>query len=186
MRLLMESQNKTSRGNFSQEDYNLARFAVIAWVDETILNSLWNEKDKWQRKQLQREYETTEAGEIFFDRFNSIEPHQRDVREVYYICLALGFKGRYIHEGDDYLLDKLKSSNLKFLTGSSLGVPSLERDDLFPGAYPLESATASPARPLDRFSTFTLLCLAFPAVLFLGLYVIYAFILGNISDNLLK
>jgi type VI secretion system protein ImpK len=187
LRLLTESQNRTGRGNFSQEDYDLARFAVIAWVDETILNSPWNEKDKWQREQLQRiYYQTTDAGEIFFDRLNTIGPHQRDVREVFYLCLALGFKGRYIHEGDDYLLDQLKTSNLKVLTGSSVGVPSLEKGDLFPDAYALESTTVSPTKPLGRFSTFTLLCISFPVVLFLGLYLIYAFILGNIGGNLLK
>jgi type VI secretion system protein ImpK len=187
LRLLTESQNRMGRGNFSQEDYDLARFAVVAWIDETILNSPWNEKDKWQREQLQRiYYQTTDAGEIFFDRLNSIGPHQRDVREVYYLCLALGFKGRYIHEGDDYLLDQLITSNLKVLTGSSVGVPSLEKGDLFPDAYALESTTVSPMKPLGRFSTFNLLCLSFPVVLFLGLYLIYAFILGNVGDNLLK
>jgi type VI secretion system protein ImpK len=187
LRLLTESQNKMGRGNFSQEDYDLARFAVVAWVDETVLNSPWNEKDKWQREQLQRiYYQTTDAGEIFFDRLNAIGPHQRDVREVYYLCLALGFKGRYIHEGDDYLLDQLKTSNLKVLTGSSVGVPSLEKGDLFPDAYPLEPTTVSPAKPFGRFSTFMLLCVSFPVLLFLGLYLIYAFILGNVGDNLLR
>ena len=91
----------------------------------------------------------------------------------------MGFKGRYIHEGDDYLLDQLKTSNLKVLTGSSVDVPSLEKGDLFPNAYPLESATVSQTKPLGRFSTFNLLCLSFPVILFLGLYLIYTFILGN-------
>lgn len=187
LRLLTESQNRMSQGNFSQEDYDLARFAVIAWVDETILSSSWNEKDKWQREQLQRVYyQTTDAGEIFFDRLNSIGPHQRDVREVYYLCLALGFKGRYIYEGDDYLLEQLKTSNLKVLTGSSVDVPSLQKGNLFPNAYPLESAPGSQTKPLRRFSIFNLVCLSLPVILFLGLYLIYTFILGNVGDNLLK
>jgi type VI secretion system protein ImpK len=187
LRLLTESQARMGQGNFSQEDFDLARFAVIAWVDETILNSSWNEKDKWQREQLQRVYhQTTDAGEIFFDRLNSIGPHQRDVREVYYLCLAMGFKGRYIHEGDDYLLDQLKTSNLKVLTGSSVDIPSLKKGDLFPDAYPLSSITGSQTKSLRRFSLFNLLCLSFPLVLFLGLYLIYTFILGNVGDNLLK
>ena len=186
-RLITQSQRYLENGTVSREDYDLARFAVIAWVDETILNSSWNEKDKWQREQLQRVYyQTTDAGEIFFDRLNSIGPHQRDVREVYYLCLAMGFKGRYVHEGDDYLLDQLKTSNLKVLTGSSVDIPSLEQGDLFPDAYPLASITGSQTKTLRRFSLFNLLCLSFPVVLFLGLYLIYTFILGNVGDNLLK
>jgi type VI secretion system protein ImpK len=186
-RLLSDSQNKMSQGNFSQEDYDLARFAIVAWTDEIIMNSDWNEKDKWQREQLQRiYYQTTDAGELFFDRLNAIGPHQRDVREVYYLCLALGFKGRYIHEGDDYRLAQLRTSNLKVLTGSSVGVPSLEKGDLFPDAYPVIPEAVAPGKSMVRFSSFTLLCLGFPVVLFLGLFVIYAFILNSYADNWLK
>ena len=63
---------------------------------------------------------------IFFKKLNSIGPHQRDVREVYYICLAMGFAGQYCNEGDDYLLEQLKTSNLKVLSGGSMGVPTLD------------------------------------------------------------
>ena len=38
-RLIAQSEASRERGRFSQEDFNLARFAVFAWVDETILAS---------------------------------------------------------------------------------------------------------------------------------------------------
>ncbi|MBW1834922.1 MAG: DotU family type IV/VI secretion system protein, partial [Deltaproteobacteria bacterium] len=121
-RLISKSQESLNNGSFSQEDYDLARFAIFAWIDEAILNSSWKEKHLWQGEQLQRfYYQTADAGEIFFERLNTLGPHQRDVREVYYLCLAIGFMGRYCHEGDEYLLEQLKTSNLKLLTGSSVG-----------------------------------------------------------------
>jgi len=186
-RLISESQHTANDGNFPQEDYDLARFAIFAWVDEAILSSSWKEKSRWQGEQLQRfYYQTTDAGEIFFDRLNAIGPHQRDVREVYYLCLAMGFSGRYCHEGDDFLLDQVKTSNLKLLTGSSMGIPSVEKGDLFPDAYPSDSIEMyqKPGRRL--LSTFTLFCIGIPVVLYLFLFMIYWFILGNIGDNLIN
>ncbi|MBN1932238.1 MAG: DotU family type IV/VI secretion system protein [Desulfobacterales bacterium] len=185
-RLISESQDSLKKGNLSAEDYDLARFAIFAWIDEAILNSGWNEKDKWQREQLQRiYYRTADAGEIFFERLNAVGPHQRDVREVYYLCLAMGFMGRYCREGDEYLLDQLKTSNLKLIMGSSMGLGALT-EELFPEAYPVESSTAGVGKVKNRFSFFTILCLGFPVVLYGVLFLIYRFILSNIGENLLS
>ena len=107
---------------------------------------------------------------------------QRDVREVYYLCLAMGFTGRHCHAGDEFLLDQLKSSNLKLLSGSSAGLPSLERSELFPEAYAAASGAVLPRR--SGFPLFTILCLGFPVVLYLFFFVIYKFVLSNIGNNL--
>ena len=186
-RLISKSQESLNNGAFSQEDYDLARFAIFAWIDEAILNSSWKEKHLWQGEQLQRfYYQTADAGEIFFERLNTLGPHQRDVREVYYLCLAIGFMGRYCHEGDEYLLEQLKTSNLKLLTGSSVGLPSLEKGELFPEAYPVESSEVISLKEKKRFSTFTLLCLGTPVLLYSVLFLIYGFILNNIGESLLS
>ena len=184
-RLMSDIEIRVGQSGITPDDYDLARFAVVAWVDETLLSSQWQDKDHWQKESLQRlYYQTADAGELFFERLNAVGPHQRDVREVYYLCLAMGFKGRYIHEGDDFLLDQLKTSNLKLLTGTSVGIPSLESGNFFPEAYPVETEVSAPSRAGRRFSRFTLIGLAFPVVLFAGLFIIYTFILGHIGDSL--
>ncbi len=187
-RMISESERCAEKEGFSREDYDLARFAVCAWIDETILSSPWNERNRWQGEQLQLVYyKTTDAGEIFFDRLNAIGPHQREVREVYYLCLALGFQGQYCKEGDDFLLDQVKTSNLKLLTGSSVGIPSLERGELFPEAYVSESGQLEQTRSgRSRFSLFSVAFVLFPILLFGGLFFIYRFILDNVGDGLLK
>jgi len=58
-RLISKSQESLNNGAFSQEDYDLARFAIFAWIDEAILNSSWKEKHLWQGEQLQRFYYQT-------------------------------------------------------------------------------------------------------------------------------
>ncbi len=187
-RMISESENCAEKAKFPPEEYDLARFAVFAWIDETILSSSWKEKSRWQGEQLQLLYfKTSDAGEIFFDRLNTIGPHQRDVREVYYLCLALGFQGQYCNEGDEFLLEQVKTSNLKLLTGSSVGIPSLERGEIFPEAYVNEVHQAEPARSGWRgFSFFSLALIVFPLLLFGGLFFIYRFILSNVGEGLLK
>lgn len=186
MRLISECHDKFEKSSFPQDDYDLARFAVFAWIDEVILGSSWEHKKQWQKDLLQRIYfQTTDAGEIFFDRLNTIGPHQKDVREVYFLCMEMGFTGRYCREGDEFLLDQLKISNLKLLTGSSVGIPSLEKTELFPEAYPAEIAEAATGKKGKLFSSLTLFSIGFPVLLYFGLFLIYKFILNNVGENLL-
>jgi type VI secretion system protein ImpK len=186
-RLLSQSEGTLKRGLVSEEDYRQAHFAVCAWVDEAILNSPWKEKAQWMREQLQRlHYQTTDAGEEFFERLNRLGPAQAGVREVYYLCLAMGFTGRYCNPGDEFLLEQLKTSNLKLLSGSSVGLPSLERGDLFPEAYQPEAARAAPQQKGSFLSLFTLACLAGPIVLFAVLFLIYRFALTGVGENILS
>ncbi|OEU65340.1 MAG: type VI secretion system protein ImpK [Desulfobacterales bacterium PC51MH44] len=185
-RLISESDGSLKNGAFAPEDYDSARFAVFAWVDEAILSSSWDQKIRWQGEQLQRlYYQTADAGEAFFERLNAIGPHQRDVREVYYLCLAMGFMGRYCHEGDEYLLEQVKTSNLKLLIGSPVGLPTLDKGELFPETYAVESGEVAPRKAKKRFPAFTLFCLGLPVILYLGLFLIYRFILSNTGEQLL-
>ncbi len=184
-RMIKESESGFQNARFTPDDYNLARFAVFAWIDEAVLASNWKGRIQWQREQLQRiYYQVTDAGEIFFERLNGLGAHQRDVREVYYLCLSLGFTGQYCNAGDDFLLEQLRISNLKLLTGSTLGLPALDKETLFPAAYPRNEG-APAGRPGRRWSGFALAAAAGPVVLFGVLYVVYRFILHNIGQNLI-
>jgi type VI secretion system protein ImpK len=183
LQLLSESQRRSA--DFPPEDYEQARFAICAWIDEAVMNSSWNEITTWQREPLQLKfYQTTNAGELFFERLNNLAVHQNDVREVYYLCLAMGFKGRYGNAEDKFLLDQLKTSNLKVLTGASIGIPSLKKAELFPEAYPVESAERILPKATSRFNPVNILMAAFPVALFGVLYLIYVFVLNNVSDTL--
>jgi type VI secretion system protein ImpK len=187
-RLIAESERHLENETVSREDYDLARFAIFAWIDEAILSSQWDGKTHWQREKLQRiYYETDDAGEKFFEKLdlNTIGPQQRDVREIYYLCLAMGFTGQYCNEGDELLLEQVKSKNLKILFGSSMGMPSLDEDELFPEAY-----QDRPAKPPDTglrfFSPLTLICLGVPVVIYLILFIYFSLDLKNLGDEIIK
>jgi type VI secretion system protein ImpK len=185
LRLLSQGEVPVKRGFFTQEDYETGRFAVCAWIDEAILNSSWNQRQQWQREQLQRFfYGTTEAGEEFFERLNSLGPHQREVREVFFLVLALGFQGGYCHPEDEPLLEHLKASNVKLLVGTSVGLPSLERRELFPEAYPGDFIQVRPSPRRRGFFLITVLGLAGPVILFGALFMLFRAILDSAGGKL--
>lgn len=184
-RLLARSGDAVGYGGIAQEDYDTARFAVCAWIDETVMNSSWPGRQLWQRELLQRvHYQTTNAGELFFDRLNALGPQQGDAREVYYLCLAMGFTGRYCNEGDKFLIDQLKTSNLKVLTGSSLGVPSMDKGELFTEGYPPDTGHEAKAEKGGGIPLFNLAAAGLPVALFGVLFLIYHFVLNNVSETL--
>ena len=187
-RLIEQSETCVGDGMVNRTDYDMARFAVFAWIDEAIMSSQWEGKQKWQRELLQRQYyQTADAGEGFFDRLNQIGLHQQDIREVYYICLAMGFTGQYGNEGDTVLLEGLKSENLKILTGSSVGVPNLKQQTLFPEAYTDAPEVSQPSyRKSKRFSPTVIVCLAAPILLYALLFLIYRFVLNNIGESFIQ
>jgi len=185
--LFTKSEGYVTRGAVTHDDYSQARFALCAWVDEAILGSRWLHKNRWLSDQLQRlYYNTTDAGVEFFERLSSIGLHQRDVREVFYLCLSQGFSGRYCNPGDEYNLEQIKTANLKLLLGSSVGLPSLERADLFPEAYPSGTGELIKQKNQSGSRIVTAICLAAPVVLFCILYLVYRFTLSGISENFLR
>ncbi len=83
-----------------------AEFAVVAFFDETILTSEWAGRDAWAAQPLQlSRYNRYDAGEAFFERLRVLlaEGASDQVLEVYYLCLALGYKGRYQIHGREVL-----------------------------------------------------------------------------------
>ena len=186
-RLMSASEGYPARGEVARDDFDLARFALCAWIDEAILSSRWRHKNRWLSDQLQRlHYNTTDAGEEFFLRLEGIGLQQRELREVYYLCLALGFSGRYCHAGDDSRLEQIKNSHLKILLGAPTGVPSLEQAVLFPEAR--AGGEPKPCKPQKAVASrlVNAVCLAAPAALFCILYLVYHFTLSGISENFLR
>ncbi|WP_022665659.1 DotU family type IV/VI secretion system protein [Desulfospira joergensenii] len=185
-RLIRESEVLSEQARATREDYDLARFAVFAWIDEAVMGSAWEGRGYWQGEQLQRRYyQTSDAGELFFQKLNTIGPHQNPVREVYYLCLALGFTGQYHNQGDDMLIDQLKTSNLKLLTGSSMDLPAIDRMQLFPDAYRKDPHSVD-AGGKGGFSLLTAAAFLVPVGLYGILFFIYRFVLSNVGETLIS
>jgi type VI secretion system protein ImpK len=86
---------------YSTDDIKMATFAVVGFLDESVLSAQNPMFSGWPRKTLQEElFGTHMAGEIFFQNLQSLlgrsdSPELADLLEVHYLCLLLGYRGRY-------------------------------------------------------------------------------------------
>jgi len=98
-RLLADVRSGAQKRGFSAHAIDEAQFAVVAFLDERVLTSEWEQKETWRAHSLQFElYDRYDAGEQFFirlERLHAAPGDHADALEVYYLCLALGFRGRY-------------------------------------------------------------------------------------------
>lgn len=96
-----QADEEGRRRGYSADDIELAIFAVVAFLDESILNLRSPIFADWPRQPMQEErYGHHIAGEIFFQNLQKLlgrtDSHElADLLEVYYLCLLLGFAGRY-------------------------------------------------------------------------------------------
>ncbi|RPH45637.1 MAG: DotU family type IV/VI secretion system protein [Planctomycetota bacterium] len=91
-------ETKARQSDVPQEDVQQAKYAICAFVDEMILTSSWGLKDSWSDKPLQLAYfNDFSAGEEFYNKVDTLRGSKKNsVLEVYYMCLALGFRGKYV------------------------------------------------------------------------------------------
>jgi type VI secretion system protein ImpK len=108
-RLVLSADEEGRRAGYAGADVKYALYAVIAFVDETVLNSGRPAFEAWAMRPLQDDiFGKQVAGEAFFQYLTQLMARDSsedlaDVLEVYLLCLLLGFRGRYVHAAQDAL-----------------------------------------------------------------------------------
>jgi type VI secretion system protein ImpK len=138
-RTIAENANYIN-GGYSEDQYHLSLFAIVAFIDETFLLSSWENKKEWKKDLLQvHHFQCVNAGESFFqklDQLSAFNPAEKDIREVYYYCLTLGFKGKYFRDRDQAFLNTLIRNNLELLVGVDTHSDAMSKEKrLFPEGY---------------------------------------------------
>ena len=89
---------KARQADIPAEDVLQAKYAIAAFVDEIVLSSSWPAKESWADRPLQLAYfNDFAAGEEFYNRIDALRGAKKNaVLEVYYLCLTLGFRGKYV------------------------------------------------------------------------------------------
>jgi type VI secretion system protein ImpK len=86
---------------YSSEVAQMAVFAMVGFLDESVLNSGNPAFSDWSRRPLQEElFGGHLAGETAFRNINDLlarqdSPEVADILELHGLCLLLGFRGRY-------------------------------------------------------------------------------------------
>jgi type VI secretion system protein ImpK len=94
-------QEARNQAGYSADDIKMATLALVGFLDESVLNLRNPIFADWPGKPLQEElFGIHMAGEVFFQNLEKLLGRQdsadlADVLEVHYLCLLLGYGGRY-------------------------------------------------------------------------------------------
>nr|WP_313381069.1 type IVB secretion system protein IcmH/DotU [Achromobacter insolitus] len=104
---LADFERSAKKMDIPAEDVYATKYAFCAAVDETVLNSGFSIRDAWMLQPLQLTlFGEQLAGENFFARLEDLRaqgaPRLQSL-EVFYMCLLLGFQGKYMIEGQEKL-----------------------------------------------------------------------------------
>jgi type VI secretion system protein ImpK len=162
-----------------EEDFNEARYAIAAFIDEQVTRTDWPGRTTWLSRPLQFLYfnENT-AGEGFFSRMAALEGQSQraHVLEIYYLCLELGFQGKYAvraGEGLAPILDQVGAEVSRALPPSEIVSPHGEPRD--------------PMRTLvQRERPIVTLSLAFLGLALAGFLVLKLILIGSASSTTSK
>ena len=173
----MADQEAKNRG-YDGEEIKLAIFAVIAFLDESILNLRLPVFADWPRQPMQEEYFGHHvAGEIFFQHLQKLltmndSQSLADLLEVFQLCLLLGFMGRYSlgNRGDLQPILHATSEKIHRIRRTNIAISPF-------GMLPPPGASAPSGNDpwVKRFMIIAISCV----VITLGLFGTYYYLLSN-------
>ena len=112
--LLQETERRAATLRYSEKQINDVKFALAAFVDETVLNTNSPLREEWEKFPLQLEYFGEHlAGVKFFEKLDELIKSiktEADVVEVYYLCMLLGYKGKYKVYMEDQLQELIQNT----------------------------------------------------------------------------
>jgi type VI secretion system protein ImpK len=86
-------------GGFPEELLRPAHYALCASLDDVVLNTPWGSQGSWASRSLISSFHNeVRSGERFFDILKHLQQNPAKtlpVLEIMYVCLSLGFMGRY-------------------------------------------------------------------------------------------
>jgi type VI secretion system protein ImpK len=125
--MLEDFEKRAERYRFNHKIVQVSKFALAAFVDETVLMNNFPMRDQWEKYALQLEYFGEQlAGNKFFEKLQAMLGQievTKDAVEVYYVCMLLGFKGRYaVYEQEKLLAIMQQTANALVKAGKIVPV----------------------------------------------------------------
>jgi type VI secretion system protein ImpK len=173
-------ENSSRRAGIDNEKISLSKFALVAFLDETIISSGWSQKDQWLSDPLQiKLFDTFNAGEEFFNHMAELRlrsNQNKDVLEIYYLCLSLGFKGKYQLQSPENLRRVIDDLNLELHPDAFRTI-----DMIAPNGRPRQSLvqTVKGGLPLWIYPLGAL-------IIFVLIYMILSFIISGETDTVVS
>jgi len=178
LRAITEFEQRARAAGASPEHVLISRYALCTMIDEAVANMPWGASPEWvQRSLLVTLHREGFGGEKFFQLLEkAMEDPRRniDLLELMYVCIALGFQGRYsVMDNGRQQLDALRDR--------LHGVIRRERGEFERDLSGKWKGVQRVAKPLVRRLSVWLV-LAAAALLLFVLYLVFALVLASRSD----
>ena len=175
--LLGDIEREALAAGIPAEDLKRVKFALVAFIDETLLSSDGPQQERWMSEPLQSQlYNRYDLGEVFFERLAKMreqpEAHA-EVLEVYYLCMTLGFKGKYQLHEQERLREIIETTYEELRRTPGLGTGPLS-----PHGTPRDQATAEFKSKLPAW-VLAVAAVAIGVLLYLGM----SFYISNAADS---
>lgn len=176
MRRSLQSAMQDSRSaGYSSDTVQMAVFATVAFLDESVLNLQSAVFGDWARRPLQEElFGGHTAGEAFFRNLASLLSAQdsgevADALELHCLCLQMGYRGRYALGDAGELHQLLRQARAKIdrIRGAARLAP------------PVDPPEVPPARTRDPWTRALIITACILAVLTLAGFGGYELMLGS-------
>lgn len=155
-----------------------ARYVLCALVDESVLDTPWGSQSVWAKRGLLISFHNEAwGGEKFYDALDRLMAYPSGnlhLLELMYLCLALGFEGRYrVREGGRGQLDRVREQIFQTIR-TQRGEPERELSPHWRGMAPKRDPLIHQL-PLWVFG-------GLAGLLLLGLFTAFTFALSRDSD----
>jgi type VI secretion system protein ImpK len=154
-----------------QEVVLAARYALCATIDEAVLSTPWGAHSEWtQQSLLVALHRDATGGEKFFEMLNrtSSDPSRHiDLLELQFLCLAVGFGGKYhVSERGEQRLDDIQQGLFRTIRDY--------RGAHDPALSPRWKGREDRRNPIVRYVPWWVACAAAVALVSLTYIVLYA------------
>ena len=159
----------------AEQDMIDAKFALSAFADEVIYHSTWPGKTQWLSNPLQLQFfGLNTAGDGFFVNLDNLHGARgrNHVAQIYFLCLALGFQGKYRLRNQEGLAQVVEG------LGNYVAVSEGGGDQLAPNAERKDAGGGAVRRELPL----VLLALVFFALAVLAVVVMRLVVGSSASD----
>jgi type VI secretion system protein ImpK len=132
---LQKIETEAPESGIDREDAVDAIYALSLFLDEDVATSEWTGKLQWANEPLYAvKLQDPEGGINFFRKLDEMGDRRRAVKEVFLVCLALGFRGKYAELEPSQQAAKLGEIRQRVLR-SIHPTPLDNVEELFPEAY---------------------------------------------------
>jgi type VI secretion system protein ImpK len=148
------------------KQFEKAKYPLVVTADEILINSNWAYSQQWENEIFEYEFfKTRIAGEKFFAMVEELRDDEEQLAEILYLCLCLGFVGRYREDAEE--LRRLKRRLYRMVPGRI----SDDEKRVTPDAYFVAEGVADYKKPLVNLGRIAIVCVVLLVVLWVGYYV---------------